>query len=113
MDKEREAPLAKEQQELEELGIKLPEEAKVPPEVKSFLQKVEKEPETKAGEQPSPAPPAAATPTDNKVEAVDIDVTPQKLHLLLRHHAGNAARWLGEQIRRILKMRLHRGGGQP
>ncbi len=108
MDKEREAPLTKGQRELEKFGIKFPEEAEVPLKVKSFLQKVEEEPEIKAGEQPAaaslpPTPPAAG------IQEADIDITPKKLHRLLRYHAGNAARWLGEQVRRILKIRLRRG----
>jgi len=106
MQEERLKP--EQRKQLEDLGITVPSEAAIPPEVESFLREVEKEPEPMAREQPAASLPSAP-PAPVADSAPTIKVTPRRLHQLLTHHAGNAARWLGEQIKRILKMRLRRG----
>ncbi len=119
MEKEREKS---EEERLAELGIKPVEEgAPIPEEIKTFLEKVETEPENGGEEQSQPAPalarksgagplpgviPVASGPKQVSLAAF----SPRRVHNLLHHHVSQAARWLGEQVKRIIKIRLRRAG---
>ncbi len=110
---------------MRELGIKKVEEiGSVPKGLETFLKEKEIEPKPGGGEQPKPgqpAPPPAGpaglppgvtlTPTGPRPVSLAA-YSPRRVHQLLRHHVSQAARWLGEQIKRILKMRLRRAAAE-
>ncbi len=118
MEKEREKS---EEERLAELGIEPVEEgAPIPKEIKTFLERAETEPETGGGEQSQLAPPPpggsagplpGVIPVASGPKQVSLAAfSPRRVHHLLHYHVSQAARWLGEQIKRIIKIRLRRAG---